>query len=47
MYESGDTACENILTATSLVQGKTTIKFASSNYMVQEVCFFLEKLGVK
>jgi UDP-N-acetylglucosamine 1-carboxyvinyltransferase len=47
MYESGDTACENILTAAALVPGKTTIKFASSNYMVQEICFFLEKLGVK
>ncbi len=47
MYESGDTACENILTASSMMDGKTTIKFASSNYMVQEICFFLEKLGVK
>lgn len=47
MYEAGDTACENILTATALIQGKTTIKFATSNYMVQEVCFFLQKLGVQ
>ncbi len=47
MYESGDTACENLLTAAALIPGKTTIKFASSNYMVQEICFFLEKLGVK
>lgn len=47
MYESGDTACENLLTAAALIPGKTTIKFAASNYMVQEVCFFLEKLGVK
>jgi len=47
MYESGDTACENLITAASLIPGKTEIKFASSNYMVQEVCFFLEKLGVK
>ena len=47
MYESSDTACENILTAAALIPGQTTIKFASSNYMVQEVCFFLEKLGVK
>jgi len=47
MYESGDTACENILTAASLVNGKTTIKFATANYMVQEICFFLEKCGVK
>lgn len=47
MYESGDTACENLITAAALIPGITTIKFASSNYMVQEICFFLEKLGVK
>jgi len=47
MYESGDTACENVLTASALIPGKTIITFASANYMVQEVCFFLEKLGVK
>jgi UDP-N-acetylglucosamine 1-carboxyvinyltransferase len=47
MYESGDTACENILTAASKIKGSTTISFASANYMVQEVCFFLEALGVK
>jgi UDP-N-acetylglucosamine 1-carboxyvinyltransferase len=47
MYETGDTACENVLTAASLIPGKTTITFTSANYMVQEVCFFLEKLGVK
>lgn len=47
MYEAGDTACENILTAVAKVPGKTTISFASGNYMVQEICFFLEKLGVK
>lgn len=47
MYEAGDTACENILTAVSKIEGRTTIRFASANYMVQEVCFFLEKLGVK
>jgi len=47
MYEPGDTACENILIAASLIPGKTNINFASANYMVQEVCFFLEKLGVK
>ena len=46
MYESSDTACENILTAAALIPGKTIIKFASSNYQVQEICFFLEKLGV-
>jgi UDP-N-acetylglucosamine 1-carboxyvinyltransferase len=47
MYEAGDTAVENILTAAARIPGKTTIKFASSNYMVQELCFFLEKCGVK
>lgn len=47
MYEPGDTACENVLTAAARIPGKTTISFASANYMVQEVCFFLEKLGVK
>jgi UDP-N-acetylglucosamine 1-carboxyvinyltransferase len=47
MYEAGDTAVENILTASAKIVGTTTIKFASSNYMVQEICFFLEKCGVK
>src|SRR3989338_5103649 len=47
MYESGDTACENILTASALIPGTTKINFTSANYMVQEVCFFLEVLGVK
>jgi len=47
MYEAGDTACENVLMAASGILGKTTIRFASANYMVQEICFFLEKCGVK
>lgn len=47
MYEAGDTACENILTASALIEGKTKISFASANYMVQEVCFFLEEMGVR
>lgn len=47
MYESSDTACENILFAASKIEGETVIKFAASNYMVQEICFFLQKLGVK
>jgi UDP-N-acetylglucosamine 1-carboxyvinyltransferase len=47
MYESGDTACENVLTAATLINGTTVISFASANYMVQEICFFLETLGVK
>jgi len=47
MYEMGDTATENILFAAALTPGKTIIRFASSNYMVQDVCMFLQKLGVK
>jgi UDP-N-acetylglucosamine 1-carboxyvinyltransferase len=44
---SGDTACENVLMAAAKVKGITKIECASGNYMVQEICFFLEKLGVK
>lgn len=47
MYESSDTAAENIIMAASLIQGETKIDFAPPNYQVQEVCFFLEKCGVK
>ena len=47
LYEAGDTVTETILTAAAKIDGKTTIKFASSNYQVQDVCFYLEKLGVK
>jgi UDP-N-acetylglucosamine 1-carboxyvinyltransferase len=47
MSESSDTAAENILMAAALIKGKITIQFAPPNYQVQEVCFFLEKLGVK
>ncbi|MFA6386379.1 MAG: helix-turn-helix domain-containing protein, partial [Candidatus Paceibacterota bacterium] len=38
MYEAGDTACENILMAVAKIHGTTTIRFASANYMVQEIC---------
>jgi UDP-N-acetylglucosamine 1-carboxyvinyltransferase len=47
MYESGDTATENAVLIASLVPGKSVIKFASSNYQVQDLCYFLQKLGVK
>lgn len=47
MYESSDTATENALMAASLIPGKTTIKYASANYQVQELCFFLEECGVR
>lgn len=47
MYEAGDTAAGNILMAAALTPGITTIRFAPPNYQVQELCFFLEKMGVK
>lgn len=47
LYESGDTTTENILMAAALTPGTSVIKMASANYMVQELCFFLTKLGVK
>jgi UDP-N-acetylglucosamine 1-carboxyvinyltransferase len=47
LYESGDTVTENVLFAAAQVEGKTVIHMASANYQVQDVCFFLEKLGVK
>ncbi len=47
LYESGDTVTESALMAAAQVPEKTTIKMATSNYMVQDLCFFLEKLGVK
>lgn len=47
MYESGDTPTENAVMAAVLAPGKTTIKFASSNYMVQDLCHFLVAAGAK
>jgi len=47
LYESGDTVTETALMVAAQTPGKTVIKMATANYMVQDVCFFLEKLGVK
>jgi UDP-N-acetylglucosamine 1-carboxyvinyltransferase len=46
LYEPGDTVTENVLMAAARTESETFIEFASANYMVQEVCFFLKKLGV-
>ncbi len=45
MYESGDLATENAVMAAVCAEGVTTIKMASANYMVQDLCFFLVKAG--
>ncbi|MEK7208598.1 MAG: UDP-N-acetylglucosamine 1-carboxyvinyltransferase [Patescibacteria group bacterium] len=47
LYESGDTVTENVLMAAARIPGKIVIKYASANYQVQDVCFFLQQLGVK
>jgi len=47
LYESGDTVTENVLMAAALTPSTTVIKYASANYMVQELCCFLQKCGVK
>ena len=47
LAERSDTATENAIMAAALHDGEVTIRNASPNYMVQDVCFFLQKLGVK
>lgn len=47
LYESGDTVTENSLMAAAGTPEETIFQFASANYMVQDVAFFLQKLGVK
>lgn len=46
MYEVSDTATENALFAAARTAEETIIEFASANYAIQDVCFFLQKLGV-
>lgn len=46
LTERGDTVTENVIMAAALYPGTTIIRNASPNYMVQDVCFFLQKLGV-
>lgn len=47
LTERGDTVTENVIMAAALYDGTTIIRNASPNYQVQDVCFFVEKLGVK
>jgi len=46
LTERGDTVTENALMAAALTDGETVIRNASSNYMVQDLCLFLQGLGV-
>jgi UDP-N-acetylglucosamine 1-carboxyvinyltransferase len=46
LTERGDTVTENAIMAAAGSPGLTTIRNASPNYMVQDLCFFLKLLGV-
>jgi UDP-N-acetylglucosamine 1-carboxyvinyltransferase len=46
LTERGDTVTENALMAAARYDGETVIRNASSNYMVQDLCFYLCELGV-
>lgn len=47
LYEAGDTVTENTLFAAARTPGDTIIEFGTTNYMVQDVAFFLRRLGVR
>ena len=47
MYEMGDTATENTILAAVRTPGKTIMHFASSNYMTQDLCYFLIQARAK
>jgi UDP-N-acetylglucosamine 1-carboxyvinyltransferase len=47
LYESSDTGAITALIAAAKIPGKTIIKFAPPNYQVQDVCFLLERYGIK
>ncbi|MDF1489772.1 helix-turn-helix domain-containing protein [Tessaracoccus caeni] len=46
LIERGDTVTENAIMAAARMPGVTVLRNASGNYMVQDLCFFLELLGV-
>ena len=46
LYESSDTATINTLLAAARIPEQSVIKYASANYQVQEVCGYLQRLGV-
>ena len=47
LTERGDTVTENALMAAAATPGKTILRNASPNYMVQDLCIFLQELGVQ
>ena len=47
LTERGDTVTENAIMAAAHRTGTTVIRNASPNYMVQDLCFYLQGLGVE
>ena len=47
LTERGDTVTENALLAAAQTPSLTVLRNASPNYMVQDLCVFLTKLGVR
>ncbi|MDQ6753120.1 MAG: UDP-N-acetylglucosamine 1-carboxyvinyltransferase [Actinomycetota bacterium] len=47
LTERGDTVTENAIMAAAHREGITVIRNASPNYMVQDLCFYLQGLGVE
>ena len=47
LSERGDTVTENAIMAAAHRRGTTIIRNASPNYMVQDLCFYLQMLGVE
>lgn len=47
LYEAGNTVTNNVLMAAARTTDETVIQGASADYMVQDLCAFLKRLGVK
>jgi len=47
LYETGNTVTNNVLMAAARTKGETVVQAASADYMVQDLCLFLQKLGVQ
>ncbi|KAK6509628.1 hypothetical protein TWF481_004361 [Arthrobotrys musiformis] len=47
LYESGNTVTNNTILAAAGVVEETFIQAASCDYMVQDLCYFLQKIGIE
>lgn len=47
LFEQGNTVTNNVLMAAARLDCVTNVQSASGDYMVQDLCYYLQKLGVK